>query len=141
MKNYLFNFQPHKRGLRAILGDLETAIMEVMWREGSFTVREMHGKLAKDRKIAYTTVMTVMSRLAEKGLLVKEKEGNAFRYGPAVSEKDFRQSTLKKILASLVGDFGTPVLSQFVDIVDRESPEKMEELARLIQKKREDEHE
>src|SRR5680860_1755722 len=55
-------------GLGQVLGDLEAEIMECMWDLGSASVRRVHECLQEDRNIAYTTVMTVMTRLAEKGL-------------------------------------------------------------------------
>ena len=72
---YSFTFDPHKKGVRKILGDLEADIMEVVWSKTTITVREVFGELKKTREIAYTTVMTVMTRLAEKGLLQKNKTG------------------------------------------------------------------
>jgi predicted transcriptional regulator len=69
-KRYHFTFDPRKKGLRKILGDLEADVMEAMWARGRATVHDVHERLAAaDRELAYTTVMTVMSRLADKGLL------------------------------------------------------------------------
>ena len=137
MKDYLFNFQPHKDGLESVLGELESAIMALIWAKAPITVRQVHQDLAHNRTIAYTTVMTVMSRLAEKGLLHKEKDGNAFVYRAVLSEEEFKRKTRGKIIDALLGAFGTPVISQFVETVGREHPEKMAELARLVAKKRE----
>ncbi len=136
LKDFTFTFTPAKKGLRKILGDLEADIMEVVWANGEVTVREVSDFLKRRREIAYTTVMTVMTRLADKGLLRKVKQGNAFIYQPVVSKEEFTKSTVKKVISELLGDFTAPVLSQFVDSVDEENPEKMEELARLIEEKR-----
>jgi predicted transcriptional regulator len=92
--------------------------------------------LKSRRDIAYTTVMTVMSRLADKGLLQKVKQGNAYLYRPISSREEFTQSTVKRVISELLEDFTAPVISQFVDSVDEEDPERMEELARLIEEKR-----
>ncbi len=136
MKKFPLNFQPHKKGLNSVFGDLESAIMALIWREGPLTVRQVRQALAVDRELAYTTVMTVMSRLADKGVLKKEKEGAAFRYRAAVSEDEFKRSALNAILSSLLGDFGDPVISQFVEAVGREQPDRMDELARLVAERR-----
>ena len=135
-KEYPFTFDPSKKGLRKILGDLEADIMEIVWTKMEVTVREVSDQLKRRREIAYTTVMTVMSRLADKGLLQKIKQGNAFLYRPTSSKEEFTQSTVKKVINELLGDFTAPVLSQFVDSVDEDNPERMEELARLIEEKR-----
>ncbi|MCZ6776220.1 MAG: BlaI/MecI/CopY family transcriptional regulator [Ignavibacteria bacterium] len=136
LKNYSFTFDPDKKGLRKILGHLETDVMELVWVEGEMTVRQVHKKLKSRRNIAYTTVMTVMSRLAEKGLLRKVKEGAAFVYRATSSREEFSRSTVRKVVNGLLGDFTEPAISQFVDSIGDSQPENMEELARLIEQKR-----
>ena len=70
LDRYQFTFDPRKKGLRKILGDLEADVMEAIWALGHATVHDVLERLAAaDRELAYTTVMTVMSRLADKGLL------------------------------------------------------------------------
>ncbi len=134
-KDFSFTFNPNKKGLRKILGDLEADIMEIVWKRGEVTVRGVYEILKEKRDLAYTTVMTVMSRLAVKGLLKKVKEGSAFVYRAASTREQFTQSTLKKILNELVQDFAMPAISQFLDSVEDVDPDKMEELARLIEEK------
>lgn len=136
LKKYSFTFDPNKKGLRKILGDLETEIMELVWAKGDLTVRQVFDILKEQRKVAYTTIMTVMSRLAEKGLLEKTKEGAAFLYHAISSREEFTQSTVKKIINGLLLDFSTPAINQFLDSVEDVNPEKMEELAKLIEEKR-----
>lgn len=135
-KDYSFTFDPDKKGLRKILGDLEVAIMDVVWNTEETTVRDVYDALKVKRELAYTTVMTVMSRLAEKGLLKKTKSGTAFLYSPVYSRDDFTQSTVKKVISELLGDFATPTLSQFVEALGDGDPDKMDELAKLIEEKR-----
>lgn len=88
------------RGLKA-LGELEDRIMRILWRRGEpATVREVHETLAKDRDLAYTTVMTVMERLWRKGLLRREPKGRAFQYSPAESEAEYTAGLMHQVLAS-----------------------------------------
>ena len=65
------SFRFNQTGLRKFLGDLECEIMELVWKKAAptVTVREIYDILRHERQIAYTTVMTTMVRLAEKGLL------------------------------------------------------------------------
>ena len=135
-KDYLFTFNPNNKGLRKILGDLEADVMETVWAKGEVTVRDVYDILKEQRSLAYTTVMTVMSRLAEKGLLKKIKAGAAFLYQASASREDFTQSTVKKVITELLGDFAAPTISQFVETLGDEQPEKIEELARLVEEKR-----
>ncbi len=92
---YNFKFDPKEKGFRQVLGDLEADILEIVWRKNEATVREIHEELSKKREAAYTTVRTVMTRLAEKDILRKVKSGSAFVYSPVLSKQDFMKSTVK----------------------------------------------
>jgi len=71
------------------LGDLERAIMEVLWEtDTSLTVREVSAKLTP-RDLAHTTVMTVLDRLAKKGFARRERDGRAWRYRPAATRETY----------------------------------------------------
>lgn len=74
------------------LGDLERAVMDVLW-DGAIppagvTVRDVAEAL-QDRDLAYTTVMTVLDRLAGKGMVEREREGRAWRYRPSASREAY----------------------------------------------------
>ena len=129
---YGFIYNPNKKGLRKVLGNLEADIMEILWNWGRGTVREVHGRLNEDRPLAYTTIMTVMSRLADKGLLLREKAGIAYVYHPTSTREMFTQYTVGRIIADLLADFSKPAIAQFVESVGKIHPDKMGELARLI---------
>ena len=74
---------------RSLGGELESEIMKIIWERGEITVRDVHDLLAHKRPIAYTTVMTVMSRLARKKLLRRRKSGAQYVYRPALSNDEF----------------------------------------------------
>ena len=136
-KPYHFTFDPQKKGLRKILGDLEADVMEATWSLGRATVHDVHQRLAEaDRELAYTTVMTVMSRLAEKGLLEKRKDGAAYLYTPAATKEEFTRRTVGTVLSGLLGDFNAPAMSQFVELVGEQDDAAIEALAKAIEAKR-----
>src|SRR5208283_3638349 len=71
------------------LGDLERAIMDVLWEtDTSLTVREVSARLT-ERNLAHTTVMTVLDRLAKKGFARRERDGRAWRYCPAATRETY----------------------------------------------------
>lgn len=71
------------------LGDLERAVMDVLWdRSTPASVREVAEAL-QERDLAYTTVMTVLDRLAGKGMVEREREGRAWSYRPAASREAY----------------------------------------------------
>ena len=79
------------------LTDHELEIMKVVWARGSATVRDVYGELLKHRKIAYTTVMTVMGVLEQKGRLNKSTDGRAYLYTPSQPQSE--------VVTSMVRDF------------------------------------
>jgi predicted transcriptional regulator len=102
------SFRFNQVGLRKFLGDLECEIMELVWKNASptVTVREIYDILRHERPIAYTTVMTTMVRLAEKGLLrIVDKAGLANCYAPAETREQFVSHTVAHILKIFTGEF------------------------------------
>lgn len=85
------------------LGDLERAVMDVLWsRPSPATVREVAAALT-DRELAYTTVMTVLDRLSRKGFLDREPDGRAWRYRPVQSREAYVAELMLDAL-QLTGD-------------------------------------
>jgi BlaI family penicillinase repressor len=79
--------------------DGELEILKVLWDQGPSTVREVLGELNKSRERAYTSVMTMMNLMYEKGLLRRVQKGRAFVYRPAEEQR----TTLSSIVDHLVG--------------------------------------
>jgi predicted transcriptional regulator len=82
------------------LGDLERSVLETLWEAGDgwLTVREVHDVLVKDRDIAYTTVMTVLDRMARKDVVAREREGRAWKYRPAQSRGEMTAEVMRQAL-------------------------------------------
>lgn len=81
------------------LGDLERAVMDVLWEHrGYMTVREV-GRALAERDLAHTTVMTVLDRLAKKGFAARERDGRAWRYRPAASREAYVTELMLDALA------------------------------------------
>ncbi|MBY8860569.1 BlaI/MecI/CopY family transcriptional regulator [Nocardia sp. CA2R105] len=79
------------------LGELEKAVMDQLWSaDQPQTVRQVHEALAAHRELAYTTVMTVLQRLAKKDLVVQQRDDRAHRYAPV--------HTRDELVASLMVD-------------------------------------
>lgn len=116
---------------RPALGDLERAIMERLWgAEGApQTVREVHAALAEGRDIAYTTVMTVMDRLARKGLVLQERDGRAYRYRARGSRAEMTADLMRETLDDFAEHDRSTALVAFVDAV---GPEDLAALRRAL---------
>lgn len=125
-----------QEGLRQVLGELEAEIMECMWERGSASVREVHVCLAERREIAYTTVMTVMGRLADKGMLARRSEGRAYVYSPSQTRDSFCTGVVKSVVAGLFGGTDRPVLAHFVESLSGDDGAELDLLAAIIDEKR-----
>ncbi|WP_134767688.1 BlaI/MecI/CopY family transcriptional regulator [Nocardioides sp. 1609] len=103
---------------RSQLGDLERAVMERLWAatgDEAMTVREVHGALAVDRDIAYTTVMTVMDRLARKDLVTQERDGRAYRYRARESRAALTAGLMRDTLVDFAEHDRSTALVAFVE--------------------------
>ena len=113
------------------LGAQELAIMKVVWRRESATVREVYETLRERRPVAYTTVMTMMSTLETKGYLKKTAEGRAFRYRPARPERRVMSALVQDFLDRVFDGAARPLLAHLVTD-SRLTKAEREELRRLI---------
>jgi predicted transcriptional regulator len=131
-----FRVRPGKKGLEVRLHELEAAIMDVVWtkRLSRFAVSEVVAVLEKQREIAYTTVMTTLARLYEKGLLGRERDGKRYLYSPKLSREQFLESTAREVLDGAVGEH--QALAMLVEKVSEASVSDLDELEKLIQQRR-----
>jgi predicted transcriptional regulator len=96
------NADPRRRSLLD-LAPLELDCMNTLWPIGEGTVREIRDQLAPRRPRAYTTIMTIMDRLARKGIVERRKSGRAYIYRPTLSVEDARIHALGQIVESFFG--------------------------------------
>jgi predicted transcriptional regulator len=83
------------------LGDLEREIMAQLWDASEpLTVRQVHERVSRDRELAYTTVMTVLDRLAKKGVVDQQRADRAYRYAPAQSREEMTAALMLDALSS-----------------------------------------
>jgi predicted transcriptional regulator len=81
--------------------DLEREVMTKLWDAGEpLTVRQVHDLLSRERDLAYTTVMTVLDRLAKKGLVTQQRADRAYRYAPAQTREEMTAGVMLDALTS-----------------------------------------
>ena len=81
-----------------LLPELELEVMKVLWRRDAATVADVQEELKAERPLAYTTVMTVLDRLARKGAADRDKQGRGYLYRPAVSEQEVCELAFERLL-------------------------------------------
>ena len=117
-----------------VFGDLEQAIMDIVWKRGDVTVREALERLSS-RGTAYTTVMTVMNRLVAQRVLVRHQlEAGAYTYRARISYEQFSAEASRIAVDDLVRRYGAVAMAQFIDCLDRVPSEKVDELRRKIRR-------
>ena len=112
-----------------VLGELESEIMEIIWgQQDTVSVKDITEILSERRKIAYTTVMTIMARLVNKGVLVRHLSKASYLYKPKVSKKQFIATAVHGIFSSAISSLGDEVLTHFIKEIQKISPKKRQEL-------------
>lgn len=115
------------------LYELESEVMEEVWRQGRTNVRAVMVALNKHRRKdrAYTTYMTIMARLARKGLLQREREGRTDAYWPRLTREEFVRARAQQEVSELVSEFGDVALVHFAREIDQLDPARARKLRRL----------
>lgn len=113
------------------LSDAEWKVMNALWREYPATVRDVLERLAGETTWAYTTVKTILTRLAEKGALSVEKRANTSYYTPLVTRVQARHAAVQSLLSKAFGGAVGPLL-HFLLKDDELSERQRAELRELI---------
>ncbi len=119
--------------VKKLLGSLELQVMEFMWQTGEATVQQVVKTINRRRPIAYTTVMTVMGHLVDKGLLSRTMEGKRYRYLVARSRDEFLLDSSRSMIHTIVDDFGDLAIAQFLGEIDNVDAGRLEELRNRVQ--------
>lgn len=126
-------FKLGQTGLGRLFGELEAQVMEIIWQLEEATVSDVLARLGEEYH--YNTIMTVMSRLAEKGMLSRRREGRAHLYMPVESRAEFLAHVSRDVAEGLLREFGAVAVAQFVDAADAVNPDLLAELRRHLQEK------
>ncbi|MBK8269575.1 MAG: BlaI/MecI/CopY family transcriptional regulator [Planctomycetes bacterium] len=116
------------------LSAAELEVINVLWDEGPLTVRQVHAHLHRaGRKIAYTTVLTFLSRLEQKEVVVSDKSGLAYVYRPALSRERVRKSRLKSLVTQLYDGAAGELVLQLIK-TQHFSTDEIEQLRELVER-------
>lgn len=133
-----FRLRPGKKGVELRLHELEAAVMDVVWSQklAVFSVSDVLCVLERTREIAYTTVMTTVVRLYEKGLLTRERDGKRYLYTPKLTREAFLQATAREVLDRSIG--APQAMAMLVEKVSGASSSDLDALEALIRRRREE---
>jgi predicted transcriptional regulator len=113
------------------LGDLQHAIMRVLWEHGESSVSEVHLALLEERGLAPTTIATMLVKMEKKGVVKRRTEGRQFRYSPAVSEADVQRSMVSELTERLFYGNAAALVSHLLE-AQRIDRRELQEIQRLI---------
>jgi predicted transcriptional regulator len=116
---------------RQSLGDLQLAIMRVLWRQGEASVAAVHRELLEERGLAPTTIATMLTKMEKKGVVSHRAEGRKFLYRPTVSEAEVKRSMVGELTDRLFGGEVAALVSHLISQHDTD-PEELAELRQQI---------
>jgi predicted transcriptional regulator len=119
-----------------ISGELQAQLMSALWRLKAATVEQARAELPPRYRGAYTTVQTVLNRLAERGLLSRHKVGNAIEYRPRISEADYLSRSIARTLAGASSDARQAAIARLIADLDESELSDLQRMAREVGRKR-----
>ena len=123
------------KGKKSVLTDQELEIMKIVWQRGSVTVRDVYEELLKRRQIAYTTVMTMMGILEEKGRLKRSTNDRAHVYTPAQPQGEVVGSLVHDFIKRVFDGSPKPLLVHLVEN-QKMSEKELQEISKLLRETR-----
>lgn len=121
------------------LGDLQHAIMQILWQRGEAAAAEVHRDLWEERGLAPTTIATMLAKMERKGVVTHRTEGRKYVYRPTVSEAEVRRSMLGDLTDRLFDGSVAAVVTHLLQEHEVEAAE-LDELRRLIAEAERREH-
>ncbi|MBS4220954.1 BlaI/MecI/CopY family transcriptional regulator [Bacillus sp. FJAT-49711] len=114
----IWKFKKNESGLNRFFGPLEAKIMDILWSNCEMTIKDVQQVLDQEKPMNFNTVMTVMNRLVEKGILQKRTEGRSYLYQPVQSRVEFLNTQSKEMTNELMDEFGNAVVSHMLDALE-----------------------
>jgi predicted transcriptional regulator len=111
---------------------LEYVVLTKLWELGTASVRDVHCALGKPEGPVYTTIGKVIDRLHGKGLIQRERHGQAFIYSARIPRKEVERARAQNAISRLLGPAPHAVMAALVDAVDAVDPKLLAELERAV---------
>jgi predicted transcriptional regulator len=120
-------------GLAKVLGDLEARVLRAVWALGRPSpARAVHEKVAREHRVAFLTVVTVLNKLVAKRVLSRAKRGDLLHYQARMSEEEFMAHASRRVVEGILSLSSQAVAASMVDVLAEQSPDQLAELARLV---------
>jgi BlaI family transcriptional regulator, penicillinase repressor len=136
-KNSWIDFQPHKKDIRKVLGDLEAVVMETTWQLEKGDVKTIHRRVNQEKKVAVTTIATILDRLYKKGLVKRKLLTNyslRYEYSPALTKTEFENAVVRDVFKGLLETFEETTIYYLVNELGLDNRGKIDEIRKNIRK-------
>ena len=133
-------FKPFEENIK-VLGNLEGAIMEALWKLKASDVKSIHKEVIKEHKVAITTVAIVLDRLYQKGLVereLKKGKGVYYEYSPCLSKPQFEITVVRSFFKGLLQTFGESAVSHIIEDMEIRNEEALKEVKHYFEKMKKD---
>lgn len=119
------------------LGSLEKQVMDIVWEDQKCSVRDIKVKLEikRKRKIAYTTVATILQRLHDKSLLTRSEQRTFYLYSPKLSKESYAKSLAGFFIQKFIGSFGDAGLASFAQTIEKLPKQERQYFLKLLRGK------
>jgi predicted transcriptional regulator len=114
------------------LGELEQQVMDIIWDCKNCSAREVLTKLEKDKKLAYTTVATILQRLYDKGLLERKENNAVYIYSAKISKEKYTKNVAQFFIKDFMSSFGDTAIASFAESIDELPKEKREYFLKIL---------
>ena len=123
-------------GVAKVLGDLEARVMRIVWAIGRpATARAVHEQVVREHEVAVLTVVTVLNKLVDKGLLRRAKRDDIYHYAARLTEEEFRSHASRRVVNGILSLGPEAVAASLVDALAKHDPAQLAELGRLVRRK------
>ncbi len=116
--------------------ELERPLMEILWTKGPMKGRDLYGEIRRAKGIAYTTALTVLGRLSEKGFIKKDRESGTILFTPAVSRQAYESMVAESFVQKAFEISPDLAISAFADMFSKMPKGSLDDLERLLEKKK-----
>ena len=130
-------FKTNETGLNRFFGSLEAKILDILWNGPEMSIKDVKKKLDQEKSTNFNTVMTVMNRLVDKGVLEKRVEKRTSMFKPLFSKEEFLQTQSKELTQDLMDEFGPLAVNHMLDALEEADPVLIEKLEQKIKQLKE----
>ena len=115
-----------------ILSPLEQEVMNIVWECEGCSIRDVLERINKKKKLAYTTVATILQRLYEKGLVIRTNKDIVIYYSPKLTKENYSKNIARSFIAKFFNSFGDAAIASFAESIDKLPKNKKKHLLKLL---------